>query len=216
VVVVSWSVLLTKYSSGCLAKRGAVLPGVLGPSDTARAFGDLWCSKTGQDWVVGMEQRIHKLTQVRAVEMSAGRMIRAGTGHLGLATRWFREFARETGVSDVDPRHAAKRRIDRQRLYLWMHEEIVAMAGWSGTTRNGVRVNAVYTPPESRGLGYATSCVATLSRQILKSGREFCCLYTDLANPTSNAIYQRIGYEPVCDASALEFVGGGSGATNPL
>jgi predicted GNAT family acetyltransferase len=61
-------------------------------------------------------------------------------------------------------------------------------------------VSGVYTPPELRCKGYATSCVAELSRNILQSGKKFCMLYTDLANPTSNSIYMKIGYWPVCDS----------------
>jgi predicted GNAT family acetyltransferase len=68
-------------------------------------------------------------------------------------------------------------------------------------------VNAVYTPPELRGQGYATATVAALSHLLLDRGYRFCCLYTDLANPTSNAIYQRIGYRPVTDSSVYRIVG---------
>jgi predicted GNAT family acetyltransferase len=57
----------------------------------------------------------------------------------------------------------------------------------------------VYTPAHLRNCGYATSCVAALTRRVLESGKKFCCLYTDLANPTSNSIYQKIGYHPICD-----------------
>lgn len=46
---------------------------------------------------------------------------------------------------------------------------------------------------------YASACVAALSQLILDEGKEFCTLFTDLANPTSNHIYQQIGYRPVCD-----------------
>ena len=73
------------------------------------------------------------------------------------------------------------------------------MAALPGFTPRGARVGYVYTPPALRGRGYATSTVAALSGQLLRGGSRFCCLYTDLANPTSNAIYRRIGYEPVCD-----------------
>jgi hypothetical protein len=66
-------------------------------------------------------------------------------------------------------------------------------------------VGGVYTPPELRNRGYATSCVAELSRNILQSGKEFCTLYTDLANPTSNSIYMKIGYKPVCDSVEYAF-----------
>jgi predicted GNAT family acetyltransferase len=64
---------------------------------------------------------------------------------------------------------------------------------------HGIAINAVYTPPELRGRGYATGCVASLSARMLDEGRTFCVLYTDLANPTSNAIYARIGYRGIRD-----------------
>ncbi len=72
-------------------------------------------------------------------------------------------------------------------------------------TPNGVRLNIVYTPPEHQRRGYATACVAALSQHLLDSGRSFCFLFTDLANPTSNSIYQKIGYRPVCDFVDIEF-----------
>ena len=53
--------------------------------------------------------------------------------------------------------------------------------------------------PEFRGRGYASNCVAALTQKMLDQGRKFCFLYTDLSNPTSNKIYQQIGYRPVCD-----------------
>jgi predicted GNAT family acetyltransferase len=67
-------------------------------------------------------------------------------------------------------------------------------------TDKGATVGGVYTPPEFRKKGYATSCVAEISRAILQGGKQFCALYTDLANPTSNSIYIKIGYQPVCDS----------------
>jgi predicted GNAT family acetyltransferase len=73
------------------------------------------------------------------------------------------------------------------------------MAAWIGSPPNGVRITLVYTPPSFRGRGYASACVAALSASLLASGRKFCFLFTDLANPTSNSIYQKLGYRPVCD-----------------
>lgn len=72
------------------------------------------------------------------------------------------------------------------------------MAGFSGKTPNGIRINLVYTPPKYRKKGYATSCIAALSQTLLDAGHKYCFLFTDLANPTSNHIYQTIGYQPVC------------------
>jgi uncharacterized protein len=79
------------------------------------------------------------------------------------------------------------------------------MAAASRDTGHGIAINYVYTPPQHRCCGYATSCVAELTQRQLASGKSFCCLYTDLANPTSNSIYQRIGYQPVCDAQMWLF-----------
>jgi ribosomal protein S18 acetylase RimI-like enzyme len=70
---------------------------------------------------------------------------------------------------------------------------------------NGIRVNAVYTPPRLRGRGYATACVAALSSAQLRAGRRYCFLFTDLANSTANEIYQRIGYVAVGDVDQHEF-----------
>jgi predicted GNAT family acetyltransferase len=62
-----------------------------------------------------------------------------------------------------------------------------------------VRIGPVYTPPEARNRGYASALVAAISQAQLDAGRRFCFLFTDLANPTANHIYQAIGYEPVRD-----------------
>jgi predicted GNAT family acetyltransferase len=79
------------------------------------------------------------------------------------------------------------------------------MVGVAGPTPNGIRINAVYTPPEFRRRGYASACVAEVSQRMLDSGRKFCFLFTDLANPTSNKIYKAIGYRHVADGQHITF-----------
>ena len=91
------------------------------------------------------------------------------------------------------------------RLVLWEDDgRLVSLAGHAGETPNGSRVGPVYTPPELRGRGYASALTAALTEQLLER-RRFCFLYTDLANPTSNSIYQRIGYRPVTDVTVWRF-----------
>ena len=82
------------------------------------------------------------------------------------------------------------------------------MAAWAGRTGATVRVNSVYTPREHRRHGYASACVASLTQRLLDEGLGFCCLYADLANPTSNKIYQAIGYRPVCDVTEYRLEAG--------
>lgn len=176
------------------------LPAVLGPSLEARAFAELWARRTGCEPREGMRQRIFRLERViDPAEPAPGRLRLAGPGDLELVTGWMEAFQEEAGVARVDAGRLARERIGRGAMFLWEAEAPVSMAGHAGETPNGARVGPVYTPPPLRGRGYATALVAALSRRTLEAGKRFCFLYTDLANPTSNRIYERIGYEPVAD-----------------
>jgi predicted GNAT family acetyltransferase len=81
----------------------------------------------------------------------------------------------------------------------------VSMAALRGWTRHGVRIAAVFTPREARGHGYASACVAALSNHALAAGRRFCALLTDMANPTSNRIYESVGYEKLYEPLRYAF-----------
>jgi len=115
-------------------------------------------------------------------------------------------FATDIGEpSQEDTLARADRAIADGRIFFWTDPEPVAMAGWAGPTPNGIRINSVYTSPEFRKRGYASNLVAQLSQHLLDQGRKFCFLFTDQANPTSNSIYQKIGYRPVSDSERWEF-----------
>ena len=88
---------------------------------------------------------------------------------------------------------------------IWEDGEPVSFAGYGSPTPNGIRVGPVYTPPELRGRGYASALVGELTARLLTGGRRLCFLFTDLANPTSNSIYQRVGYRPVADVTDWRF-----------
>lgn len=90
----------------------------------------------------------------------------------------------------------------------WVHEVddvVVAMSGHTGPTPNGIRIGPVYTSPEARGNGYASRLVAAESQWLLDNGRRFCFLYTDLENPTSNSIYERIGFRKTAESAEYSF-----------
>ena len=90
-------------------------------------------------------------------------------------------------------------------LVLWDDDGPVSLAGYGAPTPNGIRVGPVYTPPELRGRGYASALTAGLTERLLAEGRLFCFLFTNLANPTSNSIYQQVGYRPVTDVTVWRF-----------
>ncbi len=189
------------------------LPGVLGPADVSRSFAGLYHELSGQPYRKGMAQRIYQLETVQPVFGVPGALRRATEADRHTLIAWFAAFGREAlGDADgPDAKHEAERAVDRflgtetRGIYLWEDGRPVSMAGFSGPTPNGIRINAVYTPPEYRRRGYASACVAALSQLLLDRGYRYCFLFTDLSNPTSNHIYQLIGYQAVCDVDEYRF-----------
>ncbi|MGH7503526.1 MAG: GNAT family N-acetyltransferase [Longimicrobiales bacterium] len=176
------------------------LPAVLGPAEEARIFAEQWAAAHGAHARPGMHQRIYQLVHVvPPARMPPGEFCVARPEHIDLVTTWLGEFRREAGIVDVRARSLAAERIAEGLYFLWLDDEPVSLAGWSAQSPNGVRVGPVYTPPEKRRRGYASAVTAAASQRALDQGRRFCFLYTDLSNPVSNAIYQQIGYTPVCD-----------------
>lgn len=118
---------------------------------------------------------------------------------LELLTDWIIAFGIEVDGSASERagiRTWIESRFSAQGLLIWEDSgEVVSVANITGKTPNTMRINAVYTPPERRGRGYASACVAMASQRVLDSGHRYATLFTDLSNPTSNHIYQSIGYE---------------------
>jgi len=195
------------------------LPGVVGSVPEVEEFAELWSRHTGDTAHTHMRQGIYALEQVEPPSAVSGSARVATVDERELVLRWLIAFLEEAGS-------AAERSVARDRAeaaldhrlssssagnLLWEDEnEPVSLAGWTGPTPHGIRIGPVYTPPELRGRGYATALTAELSQRLLDGrlfdgGRRFCFLYTDLANPTSNAIYERIGYRRVCESAAILF-----------
>jgi hypothetical protein len=187
----------------------ADLSGVVGPSEHVGRFATRWAHLSGRPAELGLRERIFRLTKVRPPRPVAGRVGIATTEDRPLVTDWLEAFALEALGEPPDPDLAGI--VDRwlagrgRTLYLWRDGKPVSLCGAGGPTPNGIRIGPVYTPPEERGRGYASACVAAVSQAELEAGRRFCFLFTDLANPTSNHIYQDIGYEPVRDVDMYRF-----------
>lgn len=176
---------------------------VIGMVDQVEAFVRIWTERTGGPAQLTMRQRAYRLDAVQPLPPVPGHLRAATLDDADLVASWQHAFDVEalgTLALPSDSRRTA-RRIAAGEIHLWCDGDAHprAMAGSARATAHGVAVNAVYTPPEWRGRGYATACVAELSRRLLGSGFDFCVLYTDLGNRTSNSIYTRIGYRPVCD-----------------
>jgi len=99
-----------------------------------------------------------------------------------------------------------ERKIEAREIRVWETQgRLTSMAAGARPTGKGITLNLVYTPKDLRRKGFATALVADLSRIFLEEGYRFCTLFTDLDFPTSNHIYQRIGYRPVSDFLEIGF-----------
>lgn len=188
---------------------GEDLPGALGPTAAVRKLADAWSVRAGKIASRVMQERIFRLDRVVAPRPCAGAMREADAGDRALLVAWIAAFAAEALTNaQIDPVAMADQMVQRAGRvpYLWeVDGEVVAFAAVTGPTPRGIRVGPVYTPPAKRGHGYASNLVAAVSQRQLDGGRSFCFLFTDLANPTSNRIYQAIGYAPVVDVEQYRF-----------
>jgi predicted GNAT family acetyltransferase len=183
------------------------LPGVNGEARAVAAFAERWARRTRTRAEIERKMRIYVLHEVNPPDEVPGRMRPAQKDDIELLSEWIREFQEEAVPGDPpsDSREAVLRFMESGTLAVWDHDGPVSLAGSSRGSAHGAAVSAVYTPPEHRGHGYASACVAALSQHLLDRGNAFCTLYTDLSNPTSNRIYQRVGYCPVGDSATYTF-----------
>ncbi len=196
--------------AAALHADGRSFPGVIGPVTPSGRFAERFAALAGLEAGVEVEQRIYEATHAIAPAGVPGAFRPYRGDDRALIVEWAGAFMTEA-LPDATPPHAdgfLERRLAEPRggIVLWEDEgRPVSFAGYGGETPNGIRVGPVYTPPQLRRRGYATALVAELTARLLSGGRRFCFLYTDLANPTSNSIYRRIGYQPVADVTQWRF-----------
>jgi ribosomal protein S18 acetylase RimI-like enzyme len=210
-----------------IVRDAAALPGVVAEAATAAAFAGSWAALTHQAAVTVEGQRLYELTAVDPPAAVPGGLRPARADERAHLVPWAAAFAAETGrgapaVSSEDEApeavEAAKAEADERaagalvdrligdgRLWLWDTGEPVAMAAATVPQAGVSRIQYVYTPPAARGRGAASACVAALSAQLLAAGAERCILYTQLANPTANAVYRRLGYRAVGEIVSYRF-----------
>jgi len=118
---------------------------------------------------------------------------------------WTHAFSGEAGVPTGNVERVVQRRVHDGELYVWEDDCVLSMVGTRSPVAGVVRLGPVYTPPEARRRGCGSALVAAVSRRVLASDATRCMLYTDLANPTSNAIYQAVGYKRSNEAQEYRF-----------
>jgi len=191
-----------------LADEHPALQGVGGPRAACEAFARRWHERTRRAHVVRVHMGHHMLTAVAPVPAVTGRMRLATADDLDWLLEASLAFVTDAGLPDSPARIARNvpQFLARGRYRLWEDDGPAAFAGWSEAGADEARIAPVYTPPGRRRRGYATALVAALSRELLDAGRARLFLMTDLANPTANAIYARIGFRRLSDLYHFDFV----------
>ncbi|MFJ6914118.1 GNAT family N-acetyltransferase [Streptomyces sp. NPDC101133] len=204
---------LTPEEADCLAARlaglGHPLPGVNADRDTAASFAGAWQRHTDDVSTLHERMRLYRLGRLTPPEPSPGGRGRvAGAEDRERLVRWHREFVADIGGSpDADDGAWAETRIAEGRVTFWETPDgtPVSMAGVTPMVAGQIRVAPVYTPLHLRGRGYGGAATVEASRAALGTGAAEVLLFADLANPTSNGLYQRIGYRPVADFALYDF-----------
>jgi len=181
------------------------LPGVAGLGTAPLEFAAQWSRLGGPQATATMRLGVYAADDVTIPRGIAGLLRLAIETDAMLLRRWVAEFVAEAGVKSVTEDQIGPR-IDDQLLFVWeVNGTPVSMAAVTVAEGGVSRVQYVYTPPKIRNHGYASACVAALTARELAHPGRTCMLFTDLANPTSNGIYQAVGYRRLGDAAELRF-----------
>ncbi|WFR61715.1 GNAT family N-acetyltransferase [Paenibacillus amylolyticus] len=192
--------------------QGHEIPGVITEKNLAEYFAKEYTKRKGIAFITTMSQRIYELTAVNPYIQKLGRVRLLNEKDIHFFPYWVEAFSAaasygKTEMSIPQDPEPYLYRIASKKLYILEDDNgiPVSMAGYTREMETAIGVAFVYTPPYERRKGYATSIVAQISQLALDKGFTKCVLYTDLANSTSNKIYQKIGYKPICDSLQLKF-----------
>lgn len=187
------------------------IPGVMTEKNLAELFAKAYATRQGVTSKITMSQRIYQLTAVNPAIKQFGDVRLFEEKDMYFFPYWFEALIEadhygSTKMSIPKNLEEYHYRISSKKLYvLEVDGEPVSMGGFSRKLETAIGIGYIYTPPYYRCKGYASSCVAKLSQLALDKGFSKCVLYTDLLNPTSNSIYQKIGYNAVCDSLMIKF-----------
>jgi GNAT superfamily N-acetyltransferase len=183
------------------------------PSTDEAAFGAAWVRAADGSATAAQRSRLHRLERLLPPDPPPPGAARvAGPGDRELLIEWHVAFGQEAGTFAENAARTVDDRLSHDGLTVWETGGLpVAMAGSTRAVAGVVRIATVYTVPAHRQHGYGGAVTAVASQAALDAGASAVVLFTDLANPTSNALYRRLGYRPVGDRVLLRLAPDSSG-----
>ena len=195
-----------------LVSKNIELPGILAFKKGAKRFVKLWHKKKNISYKLVMNERVYKLERVDERYLGFHDFRPIDLSYESLVLKWIKLFIEEALPHENSEINEELRKITRKRIeekcyfLLFDNNNPVSMVHKARKTPNGNLINQVFTPSDLRGRGYATEAVAKISKHLLDEGNRYCFLFTDLSNPTSNKIYQDVGYNPIMDMDQYKFI----------
>lgn len=195
-----------------LVNNNSELMAIVGEESSANYFKDQWTKIKNLNFKINIHLGVYECFKVVFPVIISGEIIRATEEHKDILRKNIKGFLQDcfpdNPIVDDNIETLMNRHLDNNSLFLLKNKkkEIVSMAANTRSTLNGGTISLVYTPPTLRGRGYASSMVALLSGKIMSDGKKFASLFTDLANPTSNSIYQKIGFVKIGQNIHFDFI----------
>ncbi|GGF21186.1 acetyltransferase [Halobacillus andaensis] len=192
-----------------LYKEGFEVPGIIGEASIVRYFIHSWEQLADMKPELHMEQGVYELTKVNALPQKRGNLRLACPKDTEWLVDWFKQYYKET--NELHQLQGAEQIVEElirgEKTYIYVvNGQSVSMVSRARSTPNGATINGVFTPDLYKRNGYATEAVTVMSENLLNEGHQFCALYTDLSNLSSNSIYTRIGYKRVGESLVYHLI----------
>jgi RimJ/RimL family protein N-acetyltransferase len=185
--------------AGAVDADPVALPGVFGPTETASRFAEAWAQLCEIIAVPTSDDRLYEVRDLRVPDAVGGTLRRAAGPDRELLLSWLPGFRCDARWAGSDPAAVfVTRRFAAGDAWIWDDDGPVSMAARTEPVAGVSRIQAGNTPPELRGRGYASACVAALSASVLEQGLR-CVLNASATNVVANSVYQRLGYQAVSD-----------------
>jgi GNAT superfamily N-acetyltransferase len=190
-----------------LLARGRDPGGVNGEQLDSARFAAAWAELTGAGFRVIRRSRLYRLGTLTPLDPRPDGAARVATAACrDLLISWMAAFAAETGDSPGPQPGEVDDELSYGGLTVWEADGVpVSVAGFKRPAAGVTRIGPVYTPPGQRRHGYAAAVTSAVTRAVLDAGADGVVLFTDLASQASNALYPRLGYQPVADRVMLSF-----------
>lgn len=193
-----------------LIDQKIILAGIIGEVETVESFKNLWISRQPFNYKLNLHLGVYETKTVVDLDHST-ELILGSTEHEKTIFNFVKGFCNEcftnTIHTDENIDKLCKRHIENKSIFLLKNKlgEIISMAANTRGSTNGGTISLVFTPPEYRGQGLGSSVTAKVAKLILKD-KQFANLFTDMTNPTSNSIYQKIGFKMIGENIHYDFI----------